>query len=272
MQYKISNEVKKTALLCGNQLEVSIYRQPQAYIDNVKYNVFDNLSDRRKEKSDKDKIKALLINGRKRKTKIRRIIKCNESYSFAKRPKFLTLTFKDCPTYEEASHCFDVFMKRLRYKYPKLKYLCKLELQKRGSIHYHIVLFDTPFIDIQYIKKHWDNKYGSSNIEAIRSSRGMAFYISKYIEKQHDKDGNIIVDIRLYGKRTLYVSQNCLRPIKLNDKLINTKDYKCIYSSDEWNFNIYILIDEQIKQYKFNKYCNDIDNFGKQMQLSIDIL
>lgn len=92
---------------------------------------------------------------------ISRIIDCN----FDDNTKFMTLTFKD--NIQDVKYTnveFKKFIKRLNYylyneKKQNLKYLAVWEKQKRGAIHYHIIFFEFPFININDLQRIWGNGF-----------------------------------------------------------------------------------------------------------------
>ncbi|WP_236651814.1 rolling circle replication-associated protein [Enterococcus hirae] len=81
--------------------------------------------------------------------------------NFDNQTKFLTLTFREnIQDIAYANNKFNKFIKRLNYelyhiKKSKLKYLATWEKQKRGAIHYHIVLFSFPFISTNRLTTIW---------------------------------------------------------------------------------------------------------------------
>lgn len=79
---------------------------------------------------------------------IARLVDCN----FDSKTKFVTLTFSEnVESIDYANDEFRKFIQRLNYrlystKKASLKYLATWEKQKRGSIHYHVIFFNLPFI------------------------------------------------------------------------------------------------------------------------------
>lgn len=132
------------------------------------------------------------------KTNIRRIVQCNNF------TKFLTLTFKDHITdLGESNKKFNLFIKRLKYHYPDLKYLAVPEFTKSGRVHYHILL------DLQYVKADvlsaiWS--HGFIKINRVDKVSNLGVYISKYISKD-------LMNENTKYKKKFFVSVNCLRPI-----------------------------------------------------------
>jgi len=120
------------------------------------------------------------------KSLIKRII-LNQTFN---KTTFLTLTFKENITDKDfCVYEFTKFMQRLNYliyktKKKQIKYIAVPETQKRGAWHFHILLFDVPFIPISSMRKIW--KYGNfdmTKVNNIKDQNHLANYISKYIQK-----------------------------------------------------------------------------------------
>jgi hypothetical protein len=73
-----------------------------------------------------------------------------------------------------------------------------MDLQERGAPHFHLLLFDLPYIPKNKIQEIWssvigerynkDNPRGNvfTRIEMIRSPRQASYYVSKYVAKSGD--------------------------------------------------------------------------------------
>lgn len=109
--------------------------------------------------------------------------------NFDNRTKFLTLTFREnILNIFYANNEFKKFNKRLNYelyhtKKAKLKYLATWEKQERGSIHYHIILFEFPYIPIDRLTAIWGNGFVKINKIDVNSAENRGHYISKYFDK-----------------------------------------------------------------------------------------
>lgn len=119
-------------------------------------------------------------------------------------PVFLTLTYgKDYPSdpAEWKSH-LATWGKRLVRLDSELSAIWRLEPQKRGAPHFHLLIYRSdgkkPFVCKDWIAKSWSSvlgEYSSSEhlkagtrIESLRSSRGAAFYVAKYCAKLPEDD------------------------------------------------------------------------------------
>lgn len=135
--------------------------------------------------------------------------------NFDTRTSFLTLTFKEnTQDIESCNYEFMKFIKRLNYKLfntkkATLKYIAVWELQKRGAIHYHIMIFSVPKIPYEDLLKLW--KLGSINIKKVdadsKENRGR--YLSKYFAKNLD-DPQLL--IKFMGKKRFFTSKNLIKP------------------------------------------------------------
>lgn len=141
--------------------------------------------------------------------------------NFDNKTKFLTLTFKEnIQDIDYTNSEFKKFIKRLNYKLYKTKksqisYLATWEKQKRGAIHYHIILFNFPYIPHKTLVAIWG--HGSVNINKIDvdSIENRGRYISKYFDKD--------LELKEHKKKAFFKSQNLKLP-KETKKLTN-KEY-----------------------------------------------
>lgn len=125
---------------------------------------------------------------------------------------FLTLTFKDdVRSIPKAQREFAKFIQRLNYllykqKEKEIKYVAVIEFQdktRKGVIHFHVVLFNVPFIEFQKVSHTWGQGY--VKINAIDRVKRIKNYMSKYIMKGFD-------DPRLFRKKKYFGSINLNRP------------------------------------------------------------
>jgi len=174
---------------CGNILEEYIYEQPIVLNgqSKIRVGVSDGIP--------KPRSKSSLGRAKKQ---IRRLVNSNIGMD-----KFLTLTFADNITsLKEANYEFKKFKQKLeRYTNKKLKYICVPEFQKRGAVHYHLML-DMPYIQWEKLSSLWGN--GRIQIEKIRDKHKTGSYLSKYISKE-DK-----TDLRYFGKKLFFYSKGNL--------------------------------------------------------------
>jgi hypothetical protein len=116
---------------------------------------------------------------------------------------FITLTFKDnIQELGEANAIFKKFIKRLKRKQKDLKYLAVPEFQKRGAVHYHLLVnFEMRNEELSAI---WDQ--GFVMINRVKHINNLGLYISKYV-------GKSLFDFRYFGMRKILSSRNLEKPL-----------------------------------------------------------
>lgn len=147
---------------------------------------------------------------------VRRLISANFENNHC---SFLTLTFaENMQDISYANKCFKAFIRSLRneiyYHHHKdfplenFKYLAVIEFQKRGSIHYHLIL-NMPFVPVENLDTYWP--HGWNKINKIKHVKHVGAYVSKYLYKD-------VNDPRLRGKRAYQTSRNLIRPFDITEK------------------------------------------------------
>lgn len=160
------------------------------------------------------------------------LVRCNAQQYFNKKNKpyslmLLTLTFKENITDLTTAHKnFMKFIQKFNTllfgrKNTKLKYAGVIEFQERGAIHYHLILFNMPYIEqsvYSKIRKIWglENRF---KLELVRSPYGTTNYLSKYLVKS-------LGDERLKNRRKILASQHLKRPIVIYNDSIAEKILK----------------------------------------------
>lgn len=117
---------------------------------------------------------------------------------------FITLTYgQNFPAPREAKRHLDNFIKRLRRKHDGLSGFWRLEFQKRGAPHFHLLLFNLPFIPKGEIAYHWgeiigerymdtsseDSRVPFTRIELLQSHTHASRYVAKYVAKREGNGG-----------------------------------------------------------------------------------
>jgi hypothetical protein len=136
--------------------------------------------------------------------------------------KFLTLTFQEnIQNLKEANRFFSKFVQRINYMFrdilvEPLQYLCVPEFQKRGAIHYHVILFNFPFVDRVFskIRTQWKDRFELKTIGQDQGIDRTTAYMSKYISKQQ-------TDGRLYGQKRFFRSRGLHKTIIVRDEMAN---------------------------------------------------
>ena len=130
---------------------------------------------------------------------------------------FVTLTFgKHVPSHNEAKRLLDNFLKRTRRHFKfNFEYVWVAELQKRGAIHFHILLAD--YIPKEFVNQSWNeivNKWSMDqhgetqklypHVEGVYMAGAyMSKYISKEANKIHGNLYNISSSLRKVMKPTI---------------------------------------------------------------------
>lgn len=118
---------------------------------------------------------------------------------------FFTLTFRENITdLKFANREFSKFVMRLRFFYPALKYLAVPEFQKRGAVHFHMVLFDSPYLHWKKLTNLWG--LGMIDIQKSKNILVLGAYVAKYLKKN-------MTDLRLLGQKSYFTSRNLIRPL-----------------------------------------------------------
>lgn len=140
------------------------------------------------------------------KKKVRRLINANIG-KWGELPKFLTLTFAEHITdIRGANYEFKKFRQRLEYEIKKkLEYVAVVEFQKSGRIHYHVVIFNMPYIDVNHLAGIWRN--GFIKINVIDHVDNLGAYVTKYMTKGND-------DSRLRGEKSYFASRGLYKPVE----------------------------------------------------------
>lgn len=138
---------------------------------------------------------------RRTRARITRLINSNKDMQ-----TFITLTFKENITnLFEANDIFKKFIKRLKRQFPELKYLAVPEFQKRGAVHYH-VLVNIDYLENSKLSSIWQQ--GFVMINKVHHINNLGLYISKYICKD-------LFDVRYFGMRKILCSKNLEQPMIL---------------------------------------------------------
>jgi len=138
------------------------------------------------------------------------------NYEKAGLPTFLSLTYHmDWGESKDWKRNLDTFIKSLRRKWPEAWGLWKLEFQKRGAPHYHLLLWGGPEVKgyrvpygngkfkvktygvqkcpehapiFDFLMRNWGAAYGYTRIEPIQSIQGVMAYTGKYLGKVQENE------------------------------------------------------------------------------------
>lgn len=146
----------------------------------------------------------------------------------------LTLTFKEnMQNVDKADNLFKKFIFELRKRYPYLKYIATRELQKRGAIHYHVLLNQR--VNLKVARKLW--KHGFIWLVGHKNKLEAVMYVLKYITK--DVAESVMVSKTGHTKKAYLSSQGLKKELKncTMSFLINQPDQYVEYR-DNLNFLI----------------------------------
>lgn len=159
----------------GNMVEVYRYEIEQGVSQNIPIERVGRSSVASDEDKKSNRGKVL----RRARIEVERLINANYSTD----SKFLTVTYQDNITDVTVSNSdFKNFIKRVEYKIKdKLKYLAVTGFQSRGSVHYHVVAFNLPYMRGEELTALWKN--GNVKINAISTTEGIIGYLNKNISE-----------------------------------------------------------------------------------------
>ncbi|MFV0396212.1 MAG: hypothetical protein ACK5LC_17815 [Coprobacillaceae bacterium] len=175
------------------------------------------------EKIRKKNTKRTELSINKSKQKLRRLINSNLG-KYKQLDKFLTLTYgykmKDR---NKAHNHLKVFIRNIRRKYgDQIEYIAVLEIQDgsrrkdkdkkkaTNNLHWHILLFDMPFVQYEILQKSW--KHGHLDIRKIQEFGDVAGYLTNYLGDD---------DILSLGHKKSYTSSKGL--FRLEEELTTDK-------------------------------------------------
>lgn len=109
----------------------------------------------------------------------------SDGYRF--KVSFVTLTTRLVYHPREFKDFMSRWFKRLGRKFPHVAVVWRLEYQKRGAPHCHLILYNAPWIDKSWVQETWGEIVGQAQpftrIERIRSYKHLMSYASKYCGK-----------------------------------------------------------------------------------------
>lgn len=125
---------------------------------------------------------------------------------------FVTLTLpvkQKHPTSEITKRCLNVFLTRVRERFNVKNYIWKLELQKNGNVHYHLI-FDK-YIHYLAIRNIWNSAinvlgYVSEYCENFKNMSFNAY--CEYRRRQKNIETKKLKKAYEYGKTSMWLSPN----------------------------------------------------------------
>lgn len=187
----------------------------------------------------------------KSRSKIRALVNANEQLK-----TFLTLTFaRNVQDLTEANYEFKKFIERAKYNFGAFSYVCVVEFQKRGAVHYHIV-WSLDYVPIRELEALWAQ--GFVWLTRCRNIRNIGAYFAKHGSKG---ENDPIESVKLSGRKKFFCSRGLNRPLIIRDKneianfmawnLLNVKPFFAKHSEYEdlsFDYEQYKLDESYIKK------------------------
>lgn len=201
---KVFNKVIK----CGNVIEV--YKYSERMINKKTADKGGRKKNGKEGSKERKEEYQKTVNYRARE-KIRRLILSN----FDDQSIFLTLTFaENIRDLQRANKEFKKFIQRIRRRQDDFKYVCVIEFQKRGAVHYHLVCnLQKVWIDEEGRKGYsreiaeiWGN--GFCDVRELTNVDNIGAYVVKYLQKNFKDD-------RLSGQKRFFYSKGLVQPEEL---------------------------------------------------------
>lgn len=112
---------------------------------------------------------------------------------------FIDLTYPSAWPQDETvwKRDLDAFFKRLRRRWPNAAAIWRLEFQKRGAPHFHLLLFGVQRVPKAWLSSSWYQVVGSGDprhleagtrVRRVRSWRGVVSYVTKGMAREHPAD------------------------------------------------------------------------------------
>jgi len=145
-------------------------------------------------------------------------------------PALVTATMFEVGTIKSAYETFTLFIQRLRKSFGKdFRYIAVPEYQKRGAVHFHMMIWGIPEEYIKNEAPHWEREEDIGNMDKVvrgtrdlqnlwqggyldcistDGSQKLGRYLGKYLSKS-------LQDPRLYSQKSYRASSNVLRSVRI---------------------------------------------------------
>lgn len=102
--------------------------------------------------------------------------------------KFVTLTYRVAPSPFVAKYHLKKLLLWLRRRHHSFWAVWRMEFQRRGAVHFHLVLVDAGWLDLAALTRYWQSMTGDDSypdVKPIKSSshRRVVAYLAKYVAK-----------------------------------------------------------------------------------------
>lgn len=189
----------------GDKVELSLQTKPQSFLisgteEKKKKGQKVFSSEEEEQAWELEKLRQREMYYKEKARDLKRTIQLN----MTAKAKFVTLTFNNEHDYgiediQQANEHFSKFIGRLSYFFNKnkvnnkdrtLQYIASHELTKAGRVHYHMVIFNIPYLPAKKLEEIWRGGFVKINSLDNVEDKFVALYISKYIAKDLDKKAN----------------------------------------------------------------------------------
>ena len=170
---------------------------------------------------------------------------------------FLTLTLASKqvhPTSEITKVCFNQFMTEIRERYKMENFVWRLEFQKNGNVHYHIVT-DT-FTEYHIVQKIWNRCQEKLGYVSAYNKKHALMSLNDYV-KEYSKNGEVPFEVL---KKRYSVGK------RLEWRVPNSVDVKSVSSGKKITFYISKYF---AKKENMNNNCNELDNMENSLGLRL---
>lgn len=189
------------------------------------------------------------------KSRYKKSITGREIHNFKLNFITLTLSGKQVhPTSEITKTCFNQFMTEIRERYKMENFVWRLEFQKNGNVHYHIVT-DT-FTDFHIVQKIWNRCQEKLGYVTQYEKKHALMSLSDYVACYYNNEVN---DFDLLKYR--YAKGR-----SMNWRVPNSVDVKSVSSGKKISFYISKYFSK--KENKQNS-CNPLDNKENSLGLRL---
>lgn len=167
-------------------MKLSITKRVKEYYEEFTACYFEGGKERKKTGVHGKKLLSSLARARR---EIIELIKLNITVGSC----LLTLTYRqNIQNYDVANTDFKNFVKKIKYNYKiDLRYVRVIELQKRGAIHFHVVIFNSDFCLIPYNEIYNIWGHGAVHVRRIEAlddvtADKIGNYLGKYLTKSKE--------------------------------------------------------------------------------------
>lgn len=133
----------------------------------------------------------------------RRLMLLMNRMDWSARATFLTLTFHSCPTISQSNTAFKRFRTWMGRAYPGASAIWRREFQpKRGAIHFHLIVFNLPFIPQRFLQEIWTRHTGEDrsivHVTLLKNRKHGMAYVSKYVAKLPEEESTTSLELSPY--------------------------------------------------------------------------